>query len=419
MRAGWPLVIAVFVWSSFVFPANAQGSLSDLFANEAEAAEPGPAQPPKPQPPAAEAIAFPSLMGCENSLAGLPLLQREPLVAHLERRIGLWSGASFTSVPSFRTRRQADFAFGCFERRLAVLAAYLPENAKKAGTRELVTELDTRFGSELTAFLSGTAPPGETEPWWREADEALALLVRLEISLADAQKAGERQREGELVPVRAALAEFGKTIADVDRLDETIAPEERVFWLRALAWRALAAGLAMDRLQLSDLQREPELAHQHLRSPAGVDPLSAVAGAVAAAIAQARTIRENKSILDAGAPRDWATPSELRRIAEELYLVHVMGQTIGRRIAQWQRDEAETKKLSLQLEHDAAVAAGEDAATSGEKRSAAWRAFREEQRQKREGALARWDLEILTQRNNLVVQGAHQARRADDLGLPR
>lgn len=360
-----------------------------------------PAAPPGAPTAAAE---FPALAGCATSLAGLPVLPHADLVAHLERRVGLWRSASFTDVPPFEVREQAKFALACFERRLALLAAYLPENAPDAELRAQLNELNSKWAGRLGPFLSGAGPmDGDVESWWRDADAALGLLVTVELGLVDSANDGSAARHAQLEPPRLALAEFARTVADVDRNEDVIKPDEREFWLRALAWRARSAGLAMDLVQLDDLAREPELAYNHLAAPEDSEPgLSVVPPNVAAALATARAIRDNRSILDPGAPRDWGTPAEFARIAEELYLVNVIAQTIERRIHNHQATEAESRRAQLQVAYERAVANGSPEAESRARRNAAWKSFRAEQQELRAGALLRWQADTIARRHQLI-----------------
>ncbi len=391
-------------------PVAAQGLIGG-FDREPEApptVQPAPSDPaPAAPPPATSTPAtstpagtFPALAGCEQSLAGLPAGDADQLAIRLAERVAFWEGLQWETLPSFRHPRQAQFAFDCFSRRITLLASYVRNEAEVAEARSLAADLRSKWAGRLEAFLSGDVPRGvDARAWWKEADEALGALVATELAVGRAAHATRQPREEQLAAGRAALAELGRTIDSVRATQETFDARERQFWLRALAWRVRAVGLSLDQVQVADLRDAPEQAYAHLAGAAdGQSTEDSIAGDLSGIIARATALRRARGELDPGAPRDWSRIVERRRLAEEIYLLHVMEQTMESRIRTWQRGQAERERARLQLLHEAEVARGVPEATSRAARDAEWASFKQRQKADAEAALRTWQWKLRGER---------------------
>jgi len=391
-------------------PAAAQGGFGGALTNEPEnpPARPAPSSPaaaPQPAQPL-----FPALVGCETSLAGLAPDKKEATEALLRKRVDFWKAQAPASIEPFRHPMQAAGTLACFQRRFALLERFRPGDAAIKAAQAAGTAFQEQWGDKIDAMLAGA--PSKLDDgiaWWTEADKAFGALVGVEIAFHDALGAAAREREQDLAPVRTALAEFALTIDQVKSFQDTLDEAGRAFWLRALAWRARGAGLALDALELADFAADPEGAYALLTRPVDAEPASPqrlVAGDLDGLLLRVQQLRRASGALDPGAPRDWSKLGERRRIAEELYLVNFMSQTMDRRIAAWQREEAETFKLRLRLTHDIEVARGLTEAESRALRDQEWLAFRNRQRQQRERALAEWKKTLGSQRQLGIITAA-------------
>lgn len=395
MRRLWILSLAALV--AFVAaPGNVSAqsrNIEDIIRGEPENAP-----PPAPVEPGT-APTFPDLAGCENSLAGLVPGARETVVAQLERRIGLWEGATFETVPPFRSTAQARTALDCFQRRLALMAAFIT-GATDAGTA--TAEFQARWGERIPSLLTGEIPAGtDAAAWWADADEAFGLLARAEHDVGEAAVDGARQRESVLAAGRAALAEFDRMITNIEGLPPP--PEgEPSPWGRAMAWRALLVGVELDHVQLEDLQQQPDLAYAHLTATAPRSPTTTMAPALAELLARTAALRQTRGNLVPGAPRNWSTEADRTRLAEELYVLHAIEQGLGAWIDAALADAADRKRLQLQLQHDIAVFGGMSISLSRTIREAEWQGFLEDQARDREQAVERWQSFLAAQRRQLI-----------------
>ncbi len=369
------------------------GGLADFFANAPEAA-PEAAPPP---PAGATPQLFPALAGCEGSLAGLAFGHRDAVVAQLERRIGLWEGATFGTVPPFRSLPQARVALDCFTRRLNLLTAFIEVDDE---VLRAAADFQTQWGDRAASLLSGEVPPAaDPASWWAEADQALGLLSRVEREIGGATANAARVRGSTLSAARAALSEFERMVQDIGRLPAPAAGEA-FQWGRGLAWRALLVGVELDRMQLEDLRRRSESAYALLT---GTTPTATVSPELVQLLGRTAALRQARGNLVPGSPRDWSQEGDRSRLAEELYMLHAIEQNLTRWIGDALRDRADRKRLQLQLEHDAAVFGGMAEAQSRALRDAEWRAFLESQAQERTRSDERWRTFLAGQRDAVIA----------------
>lgn len=394
MRRRVPLAVLLLALLSGGGTALAQdGGLADLIEGAPAAATAPDSAPGAPS-------GFPALAGCESSLAGLAFGDPDAVVAQLERRMVLWEEATFGSVPAFRSLAQARFALDCFERRLNLLAAFIPASPE---AREAAARFVARWGDRAAAFLAGDMPGGvDAGAWWSEADQALALLAATERTVGRAVADGAREREAVLVACRAALAEFRRIITEVERLDVPIAQGQPGFWGRTMAWRALQVGLAFDGVQLADLRTQPQSAHALLTSATPPSVTEAVAAELTALLLRTAALRQVRGTLEPGAPRDWSTGANRTRLAEELYLLHAIEQGLGAWVDRALEERAEKMRLSLQLQHMAAVAGGMRESESRILRDAEWQGFLEDQARARYQSVERWSRFLARQRQAVI-----------------
>jgi hypothetical protein len=451
MRHGCPATVTIFLASVlFATPSPAQKrGLLDSFDAEPEQSGSTPLQrPPRPTTGSAstapDTIVFPLLARCASSLAGLPPGSLGETVALLETRIAFWQKLTFDAVPPFRNPKQAEFAASCFEERLALIAALLPEDDHLAEARSLATELQDRWGNRLGSFLNGEEPQGgDLRAWWSDADAALGTVAQILVAAEKAAHTSGRVRDSELEASRAALAELQRTVADVERLQDTFGPDERRFWVRALAWRAREAGLAIDSLQRDDLRREPDRAYALLiEPPTAAKPgeqspdeeatrsaekserqqfqnrvaalrqdIARIAPDAAEALASAGSVAERIRRLRPGDPRDWSPAGDNRQAVEEILSLHIAEQTLEARIVAYQRKQADTFRSDLQLRHELTVLSGVPEAESRAKRDSEWQDFKAGQEQARTEAITRWQSVLPARRAGIVNQMSSPAHR--------
>src|SRR5690606_2189458 len=143
--------------------------------------------------------------------------------------------------------------------RLDLLELFIP--IEDTALREADAYL-AEWGANIEAYRTGALPAGaDPRTWWYDASAALADLVLLEARIGEAVAAGQRFRDRVLLGTREAVATFRVAIDSVRANQSVFDAADRVFWLKALAWRMVEVGREIDRVQLEDLQVEPEDAY--------------------------------------------------------------------------------------------------------------------------------------------------------------
>lgn len=402
-------------------PAFAQrGGLLGALSEEPEPSESSsdrPAAPAAPAPgaPAPAAVdappSFPTLTSCHGKLSGLPAGTREETIALLRDRIAFWRAQAFSTIVTFRHPRQAEQVLRCYQRRLALLSAYVAPTAARREAEQIAEEIRRRWGDRFSSYLSADTEESGSDAWWEEADAVMELLARLDVRLEKAKAETPRERRRLLAAARRSVDELGKTIETVRSTQDTFDEKDRAFWLRALAWRARQAGLALDELQLHDFEQDPDGTYAHLTGTRDAAEPGAVAlpSDLTAALERLRQVRRARPGFDAGIPRDWSLVGQRQTYLEDLYLLNHTAETIEDRIDRWQRERAEDYKLKLQLAHDIAVMEGVSPEESKAARTREWQEFRELQRREKEGALQRWAAIIKSERKAARTQAPRLA----------
>lgn len=404
-------------------PVFAQGGgLLGALSDEPEP-EPGDSSPDQPTAPEAPPSgtpspaavgtppSFPTLANCRGKLSGLPVGTKEETIALLKNRIAFWRAQELPTIVTFRHPRQAEQVLDCFETRLALLSSYVAPTAARKEAERVAAEIRQRWGERFSSYLSADAEESGSDAWWQEADAVMELLARLDVRLEKAKAETPRERGRLLEEASLAVNELRKTIETVKSAQETFDVNDRAFWLRALAWRARQAGLALDELQLYDFEQDPDGTYAHLTATgdAAGSGAAVLEGDLIAAIERLRQVWRASREFDAGAPRDWSQMGQRQAVLEGLYLLNYAAETIEDRIDRWQREQAEVFRWKLRDDHDAALRQGIPAEESKAARDREWREFREQQRREKAAALRRWEALIKSERHAARLEGPRLA----------
>jgi hypothetical protein len=260
-----------------------------------------------------------------QQLESLPFGTLDETKAQLDRRIELLKGQTLKTVEPLSRLGQANFLKRCFEQRLALLESYSPDDDKRREARKLANEFRGRWGAKMEGFLTGESAEAKDGAWWLDADHAFEELVKVERAIEKAPPVTNPDRDKLVRLARTRLQEFAKAIETVRAGIDQLPEENRKVWLRALAFRARNAALAVDRLQRRDLEEDPEGAYAMLMQQVpegGHTSESALAGDLAPILARVRNIRASRTNLDAGRSRDMSAPVQRRQLLEELYLAN-------------------------------------------------------------------------------------------------
>lgn len=396
MRRSWLRLVAGALLLGMGAPAGAQ-ALTDLING-------APQEPPAAAPPANAGVPqFPALAGCEASPAGIAPGPRAAVMRQLEQRLAVWRSADFATAPSFTHPRQAEFAFECFRARLDLLELFLP--IEQTALDEAAA-YQAQWGAQIEAFRTGAMPAGaDPRTWWTNASFALAELVLLEETVGDAVAAAQRFRDRILRSTQEAMAEFSRAIESVRANQSVFAASDRAFWLKVLAWRMVEVGREIDRVQLEDLQVEPDDAYTLIAEGAPDFNHRMVPEQIESLFGLMAGLRQARGALVPGEPRDWSAESDRRRFAEELYLLYATERNVEAWVEAEIADRLDSKRLELQLRHLADVAGGMAEAESRTLRDRAWLSFQAEQGILRVQAVSRWR-ELLTNQRVRLVEAA-------------
>jgi hypothetical protein len=349
------------------------------------------------------------LAACEQGLAGLPFGDKDKTIAYLDRRIEFWRVQNLSAIQSFVHPAQAEYALECFNRRINLLGSYLPPNDARKAARAAADEISKQWNpAALDDFITGNTSAARASIWWGQADAAFSAIAKLEVAISHAIDTPTPERDALFDAARNALAEFELTLDQVQEFQHSLDARRRAFWLKALSWRARGAGLAIDLLQRWDFDHDPEGAFALLVRGISEEPPSAegdLAGDLAPFIARLKRLREERADIDPGAPRDWLSAGVKRTALEGLYLMNYMDATLEDRIDAWQRDEEATKRLDLELVYDIALAREVPEVDARAAVEAAMQAFRDRQREVREGAVKRLRDALAAERMGYVFQG--------------
>jgi hypothetical protein len=165
-------------------------------------------------------------------------------------------------------------------------------------------------------------------------------------------------------------------------------------------------GLALDRIQLGDLRKDPEGALRPTTAPSGASRAQqAVAGPAAALMAQAARLRRAMNATDPGKAFDLSFAGRTTHVLEDLYITNYASRNIRRVIDRALKQERATVALQLRLEHDINLAREMSEAKSRELLDKKWADFLADQKRRSDGAAEARTEELRGERVRLRLQG--------------
>jgi len=403
------LLAAILAWQADV--AAAQGFLD--FDDEPQAPPAaGTAATSVPGTTGPAAIAFNGLAGCENGLSGLPPVALAALTDKLDKRLTFWAAQGPKTIKPISHPRQADYALDCFDRRIGLLATYVPPDPEARKARDMAKRIVADWGPMLGDLLTGTTAPFGDLTWWDKADAAFVALTALEQQIGKVGSGADDERAALLDAARASADGLRLTLAEAKRRQAGLGPAERAWWLLAMTWKAKLAGQAVDRLQRHDLAQDAEAAYAHLLAADDARGREAqLAPGLAPLLARLKALREGRGPLDPGGGRDWSAAGRKSAILEDLYLLRHSEATMPARIAEYQERQAKEKKWELEYRLDEALYKGVPESQIKPGLLAEWRDFRAKQKQDREFARKRWEQLFIYESGRAKAAGAFASDR--------